>query len=338
MTALKQYEKLEAPGLWRETPDAQRREVYVSFGDTTLIIRNHKDEVLSHWSLPAIKRLNPGVMPGLFSPDAQATETLEIDDGTMVGAIEKIRAAIERRRPKPGRLRLWIFLAITASILALAVFWLPDALKRQTLRVVPFETRKDIGNQLLAHITRLTGQPCKTDLGNRALSRLETRLLSDRRGQVLVLRDGITQSTHLPGGIILLNRSLIEDPETVDVAAGYILMEQLKASMTDPLEQLLNDVGGLETFRLLTTGGLGDAALRRYARDVMLRKTSMPSSEALIASFKQAGFASAPLAYAIDITGETTLELIEGDPFRNTAYAPVINDGDWVSLQGLCDG
>ncbi|NOX74880.1 MAG: hypothetical protein GXP03_15105, partial [Alphaproteobacteria bacterium] len=93
MTALKQYEKLEAPGLWRETADAQRREIYISFGDTTLVIRNHKDEVLSHWSLPAIIRLNPGVMPALFSPDISAAETLEIDDDTMIDAIEKIRAA-----------------------------------------------------------------------------------------------------------------------------------------------------------------------------------------------------------------------------------------------------
>jgi hypothetical protein len=338
MTALKQYEKLEAAGLWRETADAQLREVYASFGDTTLIVRDHKDEVLFHWSLSAITRLNPGFMPALFSPDTDATETLEIDDETMVSAIEKIRGAIERRRPKPGRLRLWIFLAITASILALAVFWLPGALKRQTLRVVPFETRKDIGSQLLTHITRLAGQPCITRSGTRTLSQLENRLLKDRRSQVLVLRDGITKSTHLPGGIILLNKSLIEDPETVDVAAGYILMEQIKADITDPLEQLLDDVGGLETFRLLTTGGIGDTALRQYARDVMLRKTAMPPSEILITGFKQAGFASTPLAYAIDITGEATLSLIEGDPFRNTAYAPLIDDGDWVSLQGICDG
>ncbi|NOX72065.1 MAG: hypothetical protein GXP03_00050, partial [Alphaproteobacteria bacterium] len=273
----------------------------------------------------------------LFSPDISAAETLEIDDDTMIDAIEKIRAAIERRRPKPGRLRLWILLAIIASVLALGLFWLPDALKRQTLRVVPFETRKDIGMQLLAHITRLTGQPCTTDLGNRALSRLETRLLADSRGQVLVLRDAITQSTHLPGGIILLNKALIEDPETVDVAAGYILMEQIEASMTDPLEQMLNDVGGLETFRLLTTGGLSDKALRNYARDVMLRKTDMPPGDIMIKRFKAAGFASTPLAYALDITGETTLNLIEADPFRNTAYAPLISDGDWVSLQGICD-
>ena len=45
MTALRKYEKLEATALWRETLATQRREVYVSFGDTSLVIRNQADDL-----------------------------------------------------------------------------------------------------------------------------------------------------------------------------------------------------------------------------------------------------------------------------------------------------
>ena len=30
--------------------------------------------------------------------------------------------------------------------------------------------------------------------------------------------------------------------------------------------------------------------------------------------------------------------LIEGDPFNGTSPTPILQDNDWVSLQGICDG
>ena len=61
MTALKKYQRLECSGLWRETPQDQRREVLVRFGDATLVLSDPKSgEAVSHWSLPAIERINQG--------------------------------------------------------------------------------------------------------------------------------------------------------------------------------------------------------------------------------------------------------------------------------------
>ena len=107
MTALSEYARLETTGLWRETPDSQRREVVVSLGDATLVISTMTDSALSHWSLPAVHRLNPGKRPALYAPDAEADELLEISEPQMIEAIETLRRAIDRTRPKPGRLR-WL--------------------------------------------------------------------------------------------------------------------------------------------------------------------------------------------------------------------------------------
>jgi hypothetical protein len=69
MTALSEFQRLEAQGSWRESPDARLREVVVSFGDATLMLSDPKsDTPLSHWSLPAVTRLNPGKSPAIFSP------------------------------------------------------------------------------------------------------------------------------------------------------------------------------------------------------------------------------------------------------------------------------
>ncbi len=338
MTALHKYEKLESAGLWRESLATQRREVFVSFGDTSLVIRDRLDAPISHWSLPAVVRLNPGDMPALYSPNSDANETLEISDPTMVAAVEKVRTVIDRRRPHPGRLRLAVFLALTAVIAALGVFWLPGALERHTVRVVPFETRHEIGRQLLDQINRLTGAACSTAAGDRALGRLKARLLGGGNAKILVLGDGIADSTHLPGGFILLNRNLVEDFEAPEIAAGYVLLEQIRAQTRDPLAVLLHEAGVVASFRLLTTGEMKAATLARYANHLLVRPNPLPSDAVILSAFAKARISSSALAYSIDITGETTLGLIEADPFRNKTYPPVLSDASWVGLQAICGG
>ena len=58
MTALKEYQRLEASGLWRPEPDAQRRDVVVSLGDASLTMSEFSGRPLAHWSLAAVRRAN----------------------------------------------------------------------------------------------------------------------------------------------------------------------------------------------------------------------------------------------------------------------------------------
>jgi hypothetical protein len=337
MTALRKYEKLEATALWREALATQRREVYVSFGESSLMIRNQADDPLSHWSLAAVERLNPGQRPAIYAPNAEAAETLEIEDATMIEAIEKVRAAIARRRPRPGRLRWLIVASIVLAIAALGVLWLPGALERQTLKVVPFEKRREIGFDLLDHIARLSGRPCSTPSADRALGRLERRLLGTG-GAIRILPAGVTKSGMLPGRLVVLNHVLVEDFEGPEVAAGYVVLELAKAGVDDPLARLLRSVGPVETFRLLTTGNIGDAALAAYAEIVLTVPSPRPADAVLLPQFAAAGVPTSPVAYEEDMTGETTLTLIEADPFRSQPAPSILGDSDWVSLQGICGG
>jgi hypothetical protein len=68
MTALSEYQRLEAPGVWRPTPDAQRRDVIVALGEATLVLTDQKDTALAHWSLAAVERRNPGGCPRSSPP------------------------------------------------------------------------------------------------------------------------------------------------------------------------------------------------------------------------------------------------------------------------------
>jgi hypothetical protein len=219
MTALKEYARLESMGVWHQSPATQRRDVVIRFGDSTLVITDKNDRPLTHWSLAAIERVNPGEEPAVFAPGVNDPETLEIDEATKVEAIEKVRTLIARRRPQPGRLRLWLLGFSVAAVLALLVLWMPGALLRHTVSVLPDATRDEIGTDLLTAITRISGQPCTSPLGSTALAALTERILGADGGEILVLPAGVRGARHLPGGIILVNRSVVEDHETPDIVA-----------------------------------------------------------------------------------------------------------------------
>lgn len=335
MTALKEYQRLEAAGLWRAKPEDQRRDVIVSIGDATLTITNMKDQPLAHWSLAAVERQNPGQYPAIYHPDGDPGETLELtkDETAMLDAIEKLRLAIEGARPHPGRLRSVSLLGSLGLITALLVFWLPGAMIRHTLTVVPEIKRKEIGQSLLGHIERVAGQACATPETMPILTRLATRTGAR---QIVVLRAGVISSLHLPGGIILLNRSLIEDHEDPAVAAGAVLVERARAQAKDPLGEVLNSGGVLASFRLLTTGKLDRNSLDRYAETMVSAPRPTLPDEKILAIFAQAAIPSTPYAYAQDITGEEVLGLIEADPMAGRVLEPVLNDRDWVQLQNIC--
>ncbi|WP_299738138.1 hypothetical protein [uncultured Roseobacter sp.] len=337
MTALKKYARLEASGLWRASEDAQRREVIVSIGDATLMISDMRDQAITHWSLAAVHRANPGKRPAIYHPDGDPGETLELDAGEaqMIDAIEKLRRAVERGRPRPGRLR-WLGMTLSiATVVAVGVFWVPQALVNHTLSVVPQVKRVDIGEALLARIERMTGPACANPAGLKALSTLRARLGADK---ISVMPGAVQTSLHLPGQHILLNRALVEDFEEPDVAAGYAIVEQNLSRRDDPLRALLEIGGTWASFQMLTTGELKSEILDGYAEHLLTRQRQQPDPETLLPVFEAAQLRSTPYAYARDITGETVLPLIEADPMAGTPSRSLLNDADWLRLQNICGG
>ena len=338
MTALTEYQRLESTGLWRDKPDAQRREVIVAFLDATLVISDSRsDTPLAHWSLPAITRLNPGDIPAIFSPGGDQGESLEIADKTLVAAIDKVHRLITARKPRPGRLRRYLLGGALLLVLGMGVFWLPGELVRHTASVVPEEKRADIGRDILADIARVSGAPCAAGQGPRSLARLSERLTGDQATRIAVLPGAVSGARALPGHFVVLGRDLVEDHESPDVAAGFILAARLRSEASDPLIDLLHWAGLRATFRLLTTGDLSAGDILGYGEVVLTQPPAPVADASLLAAFAQAGVSARPYAYASDPSGESVLGLIEADPFRTVPAAePVLADGDWVALQGIC--
>ena len=337
-TALNKYQKLECSGLWRENAQGQRREVIANLGATSLILSDPKQELaLAHWSLPAIKRLNPGEMPAVFAPDASEGEVLEIDDSEMIGALETVHAAIRAARPHPGRLRNSLLGSVALGILAIGIFWMPDALVKHTASFLPRTTRQEIGRDALADLTRLSGQPCAARNGKTAAKKLADRLFGPDSGvELVVVRTGLATAQNLPGRLIVLPESLLAEQDGPEVAAGFALAARVSAELNDPMIPLLHYAGIAATFRLLTTGALPEAAVSGYSETLIASDPPQPADGILLARFEAAGLATSPYAFALDPTGTTTANLVEGDPFGNVVPPALLPDGDWVSLQDIC--
>ncbi|THH37476.1 hypothetical protein E4Z66_09175 [Aliishimia ponticola] len=335
MVALKKYARIEASGLWRPAEGEQRRDVIAVLGDATLTIKTGTDQALAHWSIAAIDRANPGKMPARFHPDGDPGEELELpeSEAEMIDAIEKLRRAVERARPRPGRLRLLGILASLALVAYMAIFWLPGALLTHTLSVVPPAGRAQIGQALFGRISRVTGPACGTSANMSSLARLGSRLDTPR---LAVMRGGFDSTLMIPGGRVLLSRKLVEDFEEPDVVAGFILAERARAAQEDPLRRLLDFGGVTSTFRLLTTGRLSQGVLDAYAEHLLVQSAPQPAPDQMLPVFAAMNVGSTAYAYALDVTGETVLPLIEGDPMRGKPPVPLVSDADWLRIQAIC--
>jgi hypothetical protein len=338
MTVLEQYRRLESLGLWRDGPEDQRREVVVSLGEATLVVSTPSETALTHWSLPAVERLNPGRTPALYAPGAEATERLEIDDPDMIAAIEAVRDAIDRGRPHPGRLRWMIGAAAALAILAGAVFWLPGALTRQTVLLLPEAKRVEIGEALLSEIGRLAGPPCTAPRARVALARLSTRVLGAPAPRVLLIPAAIPDTISLPGQFILASAALVEDHESPDVLAGYLLAEDVRRDARDPMLTLLSDAGLMATFRLLTTGDLPEGALHDHAVTSSAGQRGRPGRGAGRTLCRGAPV-DRGLCLCAGRVGRKRPDPDRGRPdARTAAREPLISDEDWLSLQNMCAG
>ena len=326
-TVLEAYQRLEAEAVWRADEDAQGRNVVVSIGAATLTIADLNDVALTHWSLAALRRRNPGRTPAVYSPGADAPETLETSDAEMIEALERVMQAIRRGGTHRGRLRLLTAAVVTLGLAALTVLWLPGALARYAAGIVPDAARSAIGALMLDHVTTLTGAPCASETGLRALGKLERRLFPGGGTRLSIAPSALSGARYLPGGHIVASHTLVEDYETPAVMAAFVIERDVVRREDDAIERLLRDAGPMAVIRLLTSGDVPEAALRRHAERLVALPLRPVDIAAVAPRVAEAGFSVAELADALQ--GEAPAATAP-------AGAPALTDGDWIALQSIC--
>ena len=341
MTALEKYQRLEGPGLWAADGDAQRRDVVVRFGEASLVILDGRaDTVLSHWSLAAIRRVNPGETPALFRPhDASAQrsgEMLEIEDELLVDALDTVLEALQSPHRRRARGRRIALVLASLAMLAAAVFGLPELMRQHTAGLVPMAKRIQIG-QMVAQDLQGSGavRHCTTPGGTAALERLALQVF-ETPPRLLVLQgpSGAGFGTaHLPGRLLLVDARLLDRLDGPDALAGHLLAEAARSAATDPLLAVLRHAGTRPTFRLLTQGEISAQAVAGYGARLLATPAAPVDAQALQARVDRIGLD--PAAFAAANGASAGLPPLTPPPAPRTQ--PLISDGDWLRIQSICD-
>ena len=338
MTALKKYKRLEGPAVWRAAPEAQRRDVVISLGKASLVISDSRSgAIVSHWSLPALNRLNPGREPALYTagPEDDA-ETLEIDDLTLIEALETIRNSLLPRN-RLRHLRKILAGMSVAVVALLAWLWLPPALVDHTSGIVPPAKRAEIGRAALADLTRSPDGPrlCTDPAGRQALTALRLRVLGPGF-TVAVLSGGAPfGSAHLPGRLVVIDSRLLDRLDSAEALAGYLLVEEQALLAHDPMRDVLTHAGTGATLRLLTTGNLPDAALAGYAAQRFAAPPFAADPARLAARFDALAVSPAAFALSLPATAAGLSRALAEAPTPSNP-APLLSDGEWLTLSQVC--
>ncbi len=344
MTALDRYQLLEGSGLWAGGDGAQRRDVVVRFGKATLVIVDGRsDKILSHWSLAAIRRLNPGVVPARFVPveigASRPDESLEIEDPVLLEAIDTVLDALQTpRRPwLRGRRVLAVALAVGMVVAALA--WLPEVLLRYTANVVPMAKRAEIGRMVLNDAQTSTGlRLCAPGTAAVALDRLRGAVFEAQR-TLVVFADAPAQTPetlHLPGRIVLVNETLLARIDGPEALAGHLLAEAERATANDPLQPVLRHVGMGATLRLLTQGELAAARVRGYGAVWHTTPPAPVDPQAMQTRFDRTGID--PTAWITSLPAQHQSRFADSLVVPLAARpGPVLADSDWLRIQNVCE-
>ena len=339
MTALTQYQRLEATGIWRKSAEAQRLDVIISIGESSLVITDINEKPLAHWSLAALAVTQSKDGSKLYHPDGDPGEILELgsNENEMAKAIEKLMKAVDRRRPKPGRLRIFSLASISIVILGLSIFWLPAALRDYTQKIIPEVREQEMGKAVFNEFISFVGAPCSRELGIIALDKFSSNLSLEEYSFYIVPSETI-EAIHLPGKIIVVSKALVEDFDDPDVLAGHILAQIQREAKSNALDELMKQMNNIEIIQFLLGKSPDASTLRGFSKDWIIKKQVDIDLEILMNEFNKRAISALPYSYAIDVTGQSTQFMINSEKISQKVRKPSLDDSAWLALQTICGG
>lgn len=296
MTALEKYARLEALGQWQETPDTPPREVIVSFGNAALLLSNQDETPITHWAMAATMRISLDTGKAVYTPDTQGFETLTIDDAQMIEAIAQVSKAEQNRQSGLRLWPLWFGFFLIATIASIAIYYGPNAMREQAVKITTTETARHIGLQML---TTLGTEVCRAPNAEKSLSILKRNLFADNEHTVVITRNG-PAGIVFPGGLLAIGNTAFRQFDTPEEAAIWMAILAAEHDNADIIESLFHDSNLTNVFYYLRTGSLSQSHLERAADRMM-----------------QAAILAVP-------------------PLETPNSTGILRDHDWDALQNIC--
>lgn len=241
MTAIKKYTRLEAVGFWRESTNSEEIEVLITFGKTSIMLSDYKDNPLTHWSLAAIELVSKNKVEAIFSTDLENGEILKIRDPQM---IDSFSLFINHGDAKPKSTNLIYYTATISLVILsiLSVLLLPDKLRSLTASIISEAHEAQLVEPFLEDHIFKNGSACSSPQTDEILNSILTFVKSDIPIlSVRIIRSQKMNVLHLPGGSILVSNEFLKYASNERSLIEILEQEVLRARNRYPLKTLINE-------------------------------------------------------------------------------------------------
>lgn len=337
MTALDAFDRLEATGIWRLRPEDEGIDVLVAFGEATVTftkIEDGLDVPLTHWSLGAIKKLSDTENDAVYGLRGVDTETLTVSDQTLREALDKV---LEQgggpKHSRSTRSRFWIF-PILLALLALGYFFIPGVVHKTALRMISPERAAILAGEMVPMIEERTGPACTSPEANKILSNLADRLHPGDPIELRVHDLGDANVISLPGGLVLLDRRVVEQASSPEQIAAWAALGIAGIAQSSAISGLFERDGLVDGLRFLATGHLHQTAKNRAVNRMLINAPTVDDETAQNAAqiLKNANINTLPLTQIL-VKENPEIQLENFTPENSDT---IMDIGDWGNLQRIC--
>ncbi|QHQ35559.1 hypothetical protein [Algicella marina] len=337
MTALDEYVRLEATGLWRENEDEPWREVLVSFGNSSLVLSDFRERALTHWALAAIVPAEETPHATRFAPDPESTELLEISDPEMITAIRTVTERARHRQSEPASrrsLKPFVYLLLLTVLVAGALY-LPGVLRDRAFAMIPPERAALLGSDIAESYA---GERCRYRPGHRGIAQIRQRAGVEGARAPLVVQAEKPFIARLPGGQTLLSAVLVEEAASPEALAGWLILADEYTTKDTVLFQLMHQKSTLEVLNFLFSGEIATADKRWMANAFA---TTPPPPNPLVIETVRARLAARNIPEEDFLTHlqrrHPSLRLLRVAEPRKDAV-DMLTDQAWIAVQSICLG
>ena len=329
MTALDEYDRLEAVAVLKRSGEDEGTEVVVTFGEATLTMNaltDGGDTPISHWSLAAIDLIEKTDSKAVYSLNAMTEEVLEVEDDTFQRALAKV---LQDRRsygtaPK-GRRKFWIAGGLL-GVGALAYLFLPAFVANVAKGMISPERAELLATEMIPMIEDRTGPPCGNASGLVVLEELAERI-NPSGGTSLRVHDlGDANVISLPGGTVLINRAIIEAAPQ-DTLTAWVAIGVANVIESPAISELFENQGLMDGLGFLASGQLSRSK-KEAAVNRLLTSTSTISPVVMENA--------AQLLANANLPGSGLEAIRAGTP--SNGQADILSAQKWAALRGICSG
>ena len=251
MTAVKKYTRLESSGLWKESEKSEFIEVLITFGKTSVILSDYKDNPLTHWSLPALRLISRDNNEAIFSTSFENEERLRISD---INMIESLLLFInkEDKKIKHGKTKFYLSSFTLMLFVALIILYFPSKIKNLAITVISQQHEKQLIRPFLEKHIETFGGVCSSIETSKIMDNILNSVENENDFlSVFIVEDQTTNILHLPSGIILISSDFLKGAPDEKRLTAMLKNEMQIAIKRDPLKTLINQQSAYRLTRFI---------------------------------------------------------------------------------------